>query len=64
MKKLLLEIQKLSEKLMIQWYNEGVGLKEGQEAVLVIIKEYMNPQNPNVKDAEECVQGLKMLLKK
>jgi hypothetical protein len=64
MKKLLLEIQKLSEKLMIQWYNEGVGLKDGQDAVLVIIKEYMNPQNPNVKDAEECIQGLKMLLKK
>ena len=64
MKKLLLEIQKLSEKLMIQWYNEGVALKDGQEAVLVIIKDYMNPQNPNVKDAEECVKGLKMLLKK
>jgi hypothetical protein len=64
MKKLLLEIQKLSEKLMVQWYNEGVGLKDGQDAVLVIIKEYMNPQNPNVKDAEECIQGLKMLLKK
>jgi len=64
MKKLLLEIQELSEKLMVQWYNEGVGLKDGQEAVLVIIKEYMNPQKPNVKDAEECVQGLKMLLKK
>jgi hypothetical protein len=64
MKKLLLEIQKLSEKLMVQWYNEGVGLKDGQDAVLVIIKEYMNPQNPNVKDAEECVKGLKMLLKK
>ena len=64
MKKLLLEIQKLSEKLMVQWYNEGVALKDGQEAVLVIIKEYMNPLNPNVKDAEECVQGLKQLLKK
>ena len=64
MRKLLLEIQELSEKLMVQWYNEGVGLKDGQEAVLVIIKEYMNPQKPNVKDAEECVQGLKMLLKK
>ena len=64
MKELLLEIQKLSEKLMVQWYNEGVALKDGQEAVLVIIKEYMNPQNPNVKDAEECVKGLKMLLKK
>ena len=64
MKKLLKEIQELSEKLMVQWYNEGVALKDGQVAVLVIIKEYMNPQNPNVKDAEECVQGLKMLLKK
>ena len=64
MKKLLLEIQELSEKLMVQWYNEGVALKDGQVAVLTIIKEYMNPQNPNVKDAEECVQGLKMLLKK
>ena len=63
MKKLLLEIQNLSEKLMVQWYEEGVPLRDGQVAVLTIIKEYMNPQKPNVKDAEECVRGLKLLIK-
>lgn len=63
MSKYLNEILSLSQKLILQWSNEGVNPKDGQDAVLVIIKEYMNPQNPNVKDAEECVKGLKMLLK-
>ena len=63
MSKYLNEILSLSQKLIIQWSKEGVNPKDGQDAVLAIIKEYMNPQNPNVKDAEECVKGLKMLLK-
>jgi len=59
------EIHTASYKVMKKWESEdGLNLDKGQDAVMVLIKEYMNPQNPNVKDAEECVQGLKMLLKK
>lgn len=63
MNSLLEEIQGLSEKLMVQWYNEGLSLKKGQEGVLVIIKEYMDPQNPNANDAKECINGLRFLIK-
>ena len=63
MNKYLNEILSLSQKLIIQWSNEGVNPKDGQDAVLVLIKEYMNPQNPNIEDCKECIQGLKMLLK-
>lgn len=63
MNKYLNEILSLSQKLILQWSNEGVNPKEGQDAVLVLIKEYMNPSNPSIEDCKECITGLKMLLK-
>ena len=63
MKKYIKLIQGLSEKLIVQWYDEGVSPQESQDTLLVVIREYLDPQNPNIQDMKECVQGLKMLLK-
>jgi len=61
---LVKEIQTASFKLMKKWESEdGLNLDKGQEAVMVLIKEYMNPQEPSIGQMKECVQGLKMLLK-
>jgi hypothetical protein len=58
------EIQTASFKLMKQWESEdGLNLDKGQEAVMVLIKEYMNPQEPSIGQMKECLSGLKMLLK-
>ena len=64
MNKLLNEILSLSQKLILKWNTEGVSVKEGEGAVLEVIKEYMNPQNPNVGDMQECIVGLNELLNK
>ena len=61
--KLLDQVLTLSQKLIEKWVSEGVEIKEASESVLVLIKEYMNPVNPNVEDVRECIFGLKLMLK-
>lgn len=59
MNKLLNEILSLSQKVILKWVNEeGIGVKEAEEALLVVIKEYMNPNNPNTEDMKECISAL------
>ena len=58
------EIHTTSFKVMKKWESEdGLNLDEGQEAVMVLIKEYMNPQDPSIGQMKECLSGLKMILK-
>ena len=58
------EIHTASFKVMKKWESEdGVSLDDGQEAVMVLIKEYMNPQEPSIVQMKECLSGLKMILK-
>ena len=61
--KLLNEVLSLSQKVILKWVEEGVEVKEASDSVLEVVKEYMNPNNPNVKDVKECISGLKLLLK-
>jgi len=58
------EIQSTSFKVMKKWESEdGVSLDDGQEAVLTLVKEYMNPQEPSIVQMKECLSGLQMILK-
>ena len=58
------EIHTASFKLMKKWESEdGLNLDKGQEAVMVLIKDYMNPQEPSIGQMKECLSGLQMLLK-
>lgn len=58
------EIQSTSFKVMKKWESEdGLNLDKGQDAVMVLIKEYMNPQEPSIVQMEECLSGLQMILK-
>ena len=62
--KLTKEIHSTSFKLMKKWESEdGLNLDKGQEAVMVLIKDYMNPQEPSIGQMKECLSGLQMLLK-
>jgi len=58
------EIHTASFKVMKKWESEdGVSLDDGQDAVLTLVKEYMNPQDPSIGQMKECLSGLKMILK-
>ena len=58
------EIQSTAFKVMKKWESEdGLNLDKGQDAVMVLIKEYMNPQDPSIDQMKECLSGLKMILK-
>ena len=58
------EIHSTSFKVMKKWESEdGVSLDDGQEAVLTLVKEYMNPQEPSIVQMKECLSGLQMILK-
>jgi len=61
-KKLLNEVLTLSQKVILKWVEEGVEVKTASDSVLEVVKEYMNPNNPNTEDVKECIQGLKQLL--
>ena len=61
--KLLNQVLTLSQEVIARWVSEGVEVKEASESVLVLIKEYMDPANPNVEDVRECISGLKLILK-
>ena len=63
MKDLLKEIHRLSGKMVDNLMNSGMSNGEAQDTVLVILKEWLNPSNPNIEDMKECVLGLKLLLK-
>jgi hypothetical protein len=58
------EIHTASFKVMKKWESEdGVSLDDGQDAVLTLVKEYMNPQDPSIGQMKECLSGLQMILK-
>ena len=58
------EIHTTSFKVMKKWESEdGLNLDKGQDAVMVLIKEYMNPQEPSINQMKECLSGLQMILK-
>ena len=58
------EIHTTSFKVMKKWESEdGVSLDDGQDAVLTLVKEYMNPQEPSIGQMKECLSGLQMILK-
>ena len=58
------EIQSTSFKVMKKWESEdGVSLDDGQDVVLTLVKEYMNPQEPSIVQMKECLSGLQMILK-
>ena len=58
------EIHTASFKVMKKWESEdGVSLDNGQDAVLTLVKEYMNPQEPSIGLMKECLSGLQMILK-
>ena len=58
------EIHTASFKVMKKWESEdGLNLDRGQDAVMVLIKEYMNPQDPSIGQMKECLSGLQMILK-
>ena len=58
------EIHTASFKVMKKWESEdGVSLDNGQDAVLTLVKEYMNPQEPSIGQMKECLSGLQMILK-
>ena len=64
MKQLIKEIEKLGGMLVFQWTGEnGMSNDVAQDAVLVIMKEYLNPQKPNVEDMRELIVTLKELIK-
>ena len=61
---LVKEIHTASYKVMKKWESEdGLNLDKGQDAVMVLIKEYMNPQDPSIGQMKECLSGLQMILK-
>ena len=58
------EIHSTSFKVMKKWESEdGLNLDKGQDAVMVLIKEYMNVQDPSIGQMKECLNGLQMILK-
>ena len=58
------EIHTASFKVMKKWESEdGLNLDKGQDAVLTLVKEYMNPQDPSIGQMKECLSGLQMILK-
>lgn len=64
MKHLLIEIAKLSEKLVLQMVSEGMNKDSAEDAVLVILKEHMEVGNTSNENCRECIMTLKMLLGK
>lgn len=64
MKHLLIEIAKLSEKLVFQMVNGGMSKDSAEDAVLVILKEHMEVGNTSTENCRECIMTLKMMLGK
>ena len=66
MTKLVKEIEKLGKLLVFQWTGEnGLTNDEAQEAVLVILREHLNPNDKTTftkENLNECIMTLKTLL--
>ena len=66
MKKLVKEIERVSQVLVCLWMDKGMSNEIAQNAVLVIIKEHLNPNDPstfNKENLNECLMTLKGLVK-
>ena len=66
MTKLVKEIEKLGKLLVFQWTGEnGLTNDEAQEAVLVILREHLNPNDKTTftkENLNECILTMKTLL--
>lgn len=66
MKHLVKEIENLGRLLVFQWSTEnGMSNNEAQEAVLVVLREHLNPNDKstfNKENLTECILTMKTLL--
>ena len=66
MKSLVKEIERLSRVLVFLWMENGMSNEVAQNAVLVIIKEHLNPNDKstfNKENLNECIMTLKAMVK-
>lgn len=67
MKQLVKEIEKLGRLLVFKWCEDGMDNDDAQEAVLVVLKEFLNPNDKNTftkENLNECIFTLNTLLDK
>ena len=65
MKQLVKEIEKLGRLLVFKWCEEGMDNDSAQEAVLVVLKEFLNPNDKSTftkENLNECIFTLNTLL--
>jgi len=65
--KLVKEVEKLGKLLVFKWCEEGMNNDEAQEAVLVVLKEFLRPNDKstfNKENLNECIFTLNTLLDK
>lgn len=65
MKELVKEVEKLGRLLVFKWRDEGMDNDSAQEAVLVVLKEFLNPMDKstfNKGNLTECILTLNNLL--
>ena len=53
------EITQLAGLVIKKWVGEGRELSEVQDSVLVIIQEFLDINNPQMSDVNECISWLK-----
>jgi hypothetical protein len=66
MKQLVKEIERLGRVLVFLWMENGMSNDEAQEAVLVVLKEHLDPNDKstfNKENLNECIMTLKGLVK-
>ena len=67
MKQLVKEIERLGRVLVFLWMEEGMTNDEAQEAVLVVLKEFLRPNDKSTftkENLNECIFTLNTLLDK
>ena len=65
MKQLIKEVEKLGRLLVFKWCEEGMDNDSAQEAVLVVLKEFLRPNDKSTFTTEnlnECIFTLNTLL--
>jgi len=65
--KLVKEVEKLGKLLVFKWCEEGMNNDEAQEAVLVVLKEFLRPNDKSTftkENLNECIFTLNTLLDK
>ena len=65
MKKLVKEIEKLGRLLVFKWCEDGMDNDSAQEAVLVVLKEFLRPNDNSTftkENLNECILTLNNLL--